>query len=94
VELALALSPAFADRSSGRDRCSAVPAVVERGGAIRITLVTSFLPIIQRYKRDNPSALGHTPKPDGGMEGFRFLEVLYDCRVGHRTGGSRGSGWG
>ena len=37
------------------------------------------LPIIQSYES---SALGHTPKPDGAMEGFGSREVLYDCYVG------------
>jgi hypothetical protein len=37
------------------------------------------LPIIQGY---DSSPLGHTPKPDGAMEGFKLLEVLYDVLCG------------
>ena len=50
-----------------------------------------LVPIIQRYY---PSSQSHTPKPDGAMEGFRVLEVLYDCCAVHRTGGSGGIGAG
>jgi hypothetical protein len=66
VELALVLSPAFADRSSGRDRCSAVPAVpavAERGGVIRIihrTSERSFPP-----PSDPPGAQSH---PEGRLK--------------------------
>jgi hypothetical protein len=69
VELALALSLAFADRSSGRDRCSAVPAVVEREGAIRITLVTLFLPIIRGIR-----SFSAGPHPKAGR-GYREVEA-------------------
>jgi hypothetical protein len=53
------------------------------------------LPIIQRAREGyKPPPLGHTPRPDGAMEGCRLLDVLCDNCVGHCTGGSRGSGRG
>jgi|SRR5215207_1689697 len=52
-------------------------------------VLLTVLPIIQR---DNLSPLGHTPKPDGAMERFRLLEVLYDNWRGAPQRGFRGLG--